>query len=69
MAPCIGAFGLASEEPSVSPSHRNHPARSDDPRAGEHAQFHRSRQIDREGVGRAGVANGGYATLRCKAAL
>ena len=57
----VRAVGLASQEPSVSPGHRNHPAREHDPLAWEHAQFYCSRYVDREGVGRAGVANGGYA--------
>ena len=60
MAHRVGAVGLASQEPSVSTGHRNHAARRDDPRAWEHTQFYCSRHIDREGVGRTGVANGGY---------
>ena len=69
MAHRVGAVGLTPKELGVSPGHRNHPARGDNPRAGEHAQFYCSRYVDREGVGRAGVADGGYTRPQCKAAL
>ncbi|HLL40028.1 MAG TPA: hypothetical protein VK357_10235, partial [Rubrobacteraceae bacterium] len=47
----------ASQKPSVSPGHRHHPTRGNDPWAWEDAQFYCSRYVNREGVGRAGVAN------------